>query len=162
MKVIWIVVVAVLSVMLLGCAERKPIETPMKTPKITLTITPPPPAITNVPPALEIGLFIDRYNHRDLDGILQIFSERIKTEYVVEDFEKELEFAEAHGIRIVGWDIVNVTVHPLGRERGKVVVNLTIEWDGNVSSKILDVPMVCGRHACEIDGWIFSSLRQNG
>ena len=179
MRTAIIIPLFLLSIALLGCAEKpeKPetqpstTPSPTKTPHLTptqtpeLKSTPPPPAVSILPPALEIELFMHRYNDRDLDGLLEIFSDEIKANYSVYDFQKELEFAENHSIKIDGWDIWNVTVrhgNPSGVERrGTIDVMLSLKWNGNFSSTTFKLPMICGRHDCRIDGWVvFDQIRE--
>jgi hypothetical protein len=118
----------ILSVMLLGCIEKP--ETQQKAPQATPTEThqtqtpatkpkdtPPLPAVNILPPALEIGLFMYRYNNRDLDGLLETFSDKIKAGHPVEDFEKELEFADNHSIKIDGWIIFDQIRHTVTQHR---------------------------------------------
>ncbi len=176
MRTAVIIPLFLLSIALLGCAEKPETQpsatpSPTKTPHLTPTptpepkTTPPSPAVNILPPALEIELFTLHYNNRDLDGLIEIFSDEIKANYSARDFQKELEFAENHSIKIDGWDIWNVTVrygNMIGVEkRGTIDVMLSLRWDGNSSNITFRLPMVCGRHDCRIDGWVvFDEIRQ--
>jgi hypothetical protein len=148
-----------------GCVEKP--EIPQTTLQTTITTTPTPneipsPAVSILPPALEIELFKNRYNDRDLDGLLRIFSDRVKAEHPVEDFEKELGFADNHSIKIVDWDVSNVTVHhgnPPVQRRGAIDVRLSLVWKNGNANVNFTLPMVCDDD-CLIDGWIFNFIRE--
>jgi len=51
----------------------------------------PPAQITPIPPSEILDGFIKSYNKRDAEAIYEIISDRLKANYSLKDFERELE-----------------------------------------------------------------------
>ncbi len=159
-----LLILLIFFVLMMGCTGNQDTGHQMPTPKPTIessTIQTNTPAVNILSPALEIELFKNRYNNRDLNGLLEIFSGEIKAEHPIKDFKKELEFAENFSIKIVDWNVSNATInenHP-GVEKRTMDVMLSIRWDENSGNLSFRLPMVCDDD-CLIDGWIFEFLHR--
>ena len=123
--------------------------------------------ITPIPPEGVIEEFILYYNERDSKALYNMFSDNVKTNYTLEDVKTEVEIAKKHNITIVGWKKVDESFTP---PTVILKANLTFNINGNLTTKIIDFPMVFVEYELRrngvyatgskllIDRWIFDEF----
>lgn len=156
---IFVIILAVTSLM--GCIEEKAPQSPTliqsPTPTPTTAIT-PPHWMTPIPPEDTISRFVRYYNERNSTNLYSLFSEEVKANYTVKDVEEHLEMAKALGVKIVSWNKVDEVISPPYRF---LKVNITLQWNENVSSMVTEFPMIFEDGRFLIDKWIFKQLELN-
>jgi len=164
-EIAWLLIL-VIGASLAGCMKENVEKvnfshtpTPVQTVK---TPTPPPAMMTPLTAEVVVLKFINCYNERNPAAIYSLFSDKVKANYSMDDVKRELEFAETHNIKIVGWSNLS---HP---QLVKVLeVNLTMSIDGKNVTKTVDFPIAYVRYKLKeniagyktlIDEWIFTKL----
>jgi len=151
-KTIWFVIL-VIGIIFAGCVKEN-VE------KTNTNVKQPTP-ITPLTADVVVLKFINYYNERNSTAIYSLLSDKVKANYSIDDVNRELEFAETHNIKIVGWS--NLSNPQLVEV---LVVNLTINIDGKNLTKTVDFPITYVKYLEEniigyktlIDDWIFTKL----
>jgi len=151
-KTIWFVIL-VIGIIFAGCVKEN-VE------KTNTNVKQPTP-ITPLTADVVVLKFINYYNERNSTAIYSLLSDKVKANYSIDDVNRELEFAETHNIKIVGWS--NLSNPQLVEV---LVVNLTINIDGKNLTKTVDFPITYIKYLEEniicyktlIDDWIFTKL----
>ncbi len=157
---IFSVVILIFAIMLavtclMGCIKEKASQSPTPVPTTAIT---PPHWITPIPPEDTIDRFVRYYNERNSTNLYSLFSEKVKANYTVKDVEEHLEMAKALGVKIVRWKKVDEIISPPYRF---LKVNITLQWNENVSSMIIEFPMIFKDGRFLINKWIFKQLELN-
>ena len=170
-KTVLACVILILLVSLSGCSQ------PERTPKmgehtpdgVWSTSTPKQTTVYNtpIPPQDIVKRFLTYYNQRNSTLLYSLFSDRVKANYAFEDVEKQLEIAENHSIKIIGWEFSESLLSP---ELRIVEANLTMKIDGNIVNVTVDFPVIYVRYEINrstyrvigfnesIDSWPFDEI----
>ncbi len=143
-----------LSAILLGCsqsAKQEHTRTPNVTKHSVTTskqiVTPPPAVMTPLPPEHYIGEFVRYFNERNATGLYELFSERVRLNHSIKEFEDALKFAEKNDIKIVNWKVVGSRFSPKA-----VTVSFKIIVKNVTKNKTITFPFLYKRCKITVDG----------
>ena len=139
---------------------------------------PSPPEITQpasrpIPPGLKVLEFLLYYNSRYAEKIYDMFSERVKEIYSLEDVKRELAFADKFNLTLKPKEDLTEKVWLLREnETLHFEANLTIFYNNTSKNVTIDFPLQYARYSIKrdnftytgyhiyIDDWIFDELKR--
>lgn len=139
---------------------------------------PSPPEITQpasrpMPPGLKVLEFLLYYNSRYAEKIYEMFTERVKENYSLDDVKRELAFAEEFNLTLKPNEDLTKKVWLLREnETLHFKANLTISYDNTTKNVTIDFPLLYAKRSVKrnnftytefhiyIDGWIFDELKE--
>jgi len=158
MRLARIAIPFLISILLAGCADVY---------KSGADIT-PPAQITPIPPSEILDGFIKSYNKRDAEAIYEMMPDRLKANYSLKDFERELEFAELRNITVVQSHVKRELING---DLRVLIAELRLNANGKILNLTIDFPVLYipyelkednRTHARGLKGrinsWIFDSL----
>lgn len=128
--------------------------------------------MTPIPPGAIVRDFIKFYNERNATKLYEMFSDRVKENYSIEDVEDELRFAEEHNITLRPNERLFVKDGLLKNGTMLFKVNLTLSYNNHTKNVTVVFPLLYVKYSVKkgdytyvgfhayIDGWIFSELKK--